>query len=202
MPASGRGGAGPGAAPAPPAALGCPGGPLLSARHVAHLLFCSMMRSPGREPAPSDGEEASDSTPLLQGAWPAEGGEQPEARGSGRAVPVRGWPEYLRSGPWGGGLGEGSPVRVLSAPPAPGCGPGRGPRGRGPGCRLGWGLGRRSPAGLGSWRSSVGRSERAGDLVEEPVGAESANRWAKGWTEPLALPLVTAGFPQCLSAST
>ncbi|XP_046531260.1 sialin isoform X3 [Equus quagga] len=73
VPASGRGGAGPGAAPAPPAALGCPGGPLLSARHVAHLLFCSMMRSPGREPAPSDGEEASDSTPLLQGAWPAEG---------------------------------------------------------------------------------------------------------------------------------
>uniref|UniRef100_A0A3Q2HMX8 Sialin n=1 Tax=Equus caballus TaxID=9796 RepID=A0A3Q2HMX8_HORSE len=32
-----------------------------------------MMRSPGRDPAPSDGEEASDSTPLLQGAWPAEG---------------------------------------------------------------------------------------------------------------------------------
>ncbi|KAF5915440.1 hypothetical protein HPG69_014760 [Diceros bicornis minor] len=30
------------------------------------------MRSPGGGPAPSDGEEASDSTPLLQGAWPAE----------------------------------------------------------------------------------------------------------------------------------
>lgn len=154
------------------------------------------MRSPVRGLSPSDSEEASDSTPLLQDAPRAEAGEQRRgSRGFGRAAMGS---ELLkqRVPSWGkakagGDSRKGRLFRAPRSPRPPRC-PKAAPEAVGdreatPGGRLGRTLASAAPQGLGKellGAAATGvlailRSFERGNAMEERTGGETANQWAK-----------------------